>query len=203
MTWVIVILLAEVLLALVVRRREQDVPSWQLFLQVGVTSCLLAVLAWMNGSASSLLIPAAFFITAVPPALQDLRVGRLPNWLVGVSYVVTVSALLTAALWWWQPTRLVVAFVGSAVFFLFYAALYIFASGQLGGGDVKLAGVAGAVLGWQGWPSLLGGLLLIWIIGALWYLIVSAAGTKKLASGQPHGPSLVIGTFAACMYALC
>lgn len=201
--WTIVVLLAEIVLAFAVCQREQDVPVWQLCLQIGVTSCLLAALAWRNSSAPSLLVPTAFFITAVPLALQDLRVGRLPNWLVAVSYLVTVSALLPAALWWWQPERLVQALVGSGLFLAFYAALYIFASGQLGGGDVKLAGVAGSVLGWQGWSSLLGGLLLIWIIGALMYVIVSVAGMKKIAGAQPHGPSLVIGTFAASMYALC
>ncbi|GGM81266.1 hypothetical protein GCM10012275_59900 [Longimycelium tulufanense] len=201
-TWVIGGLLAEILLARAVRQREQDVQSWQLFLQIGITSFLLAVMVWKNSSVVSLLVPTGFLITAVPLALHDLRMGRLPNWLVALSYLLTASALLAATLWGRQPEHLGQSLIGSGLFLLFYAALYMFARGQLGGGDVKLAGVVGAVLGWQGWSSLPSGLLLIWLISAFTYLVATAAGRNKLVNAQPHGPSLVIGTFVAIMATL-
>lgn len=200
--WVIAGILAAIVLALAIRQREHDATAWQLFLQIGITICLLLALAWRDDSVISLLVPAGFLVTAVPLALHDLRTGRLPNWLVARSYVLTAIAVLAAALWGRQPERLVQTLAGSGLFLLFYGALYLLAPGQLGGGDVKLAGVVGSVLGWQGWSALLGGLLLIWLVGTVTYLVGAAAGRRQTANAHPHGPSLVIGTFVAVMSGL-
>lgn len=199
LVWPVVALFAGGLIALLVRRREPDVPSVHVLAGVVATAGLVALGVWRLGATPAVLVLAAFVATAVPLALIDLRLGKLPNWLVALSYAVTLGALLAVTLWSAHPERLVRPLLGAALFLLFYGALYVFLRGQLGGGDVKLAGVSGAVLGWQGWPAILGGLLAIWLIGALLHLIETAVSHKRATSGLPHGPALLLGTVAAAL----
>lgn len=199
LVWPVVALLVGVLLALLVRRREPEVPSAHVTGGVLAMGGLVALGVWRLEATPEALVLSAFVVTATPLALIDLRSGKLPNWLVALSYAVTLGALLAAALWSAHPERLVRSLLGAALFLLFYGALYVFLRGQLGGGDVKLAGVSGAVLGWHGWSAIVGGLLAIWLVGALLYLITAVVGRTRSTSGLPHGPALLLGTFAVVL----
>ncbi|WP_435158138.1 prepilin peptidase [Amycolatopsis sacchari] len=184
-------------LALLIHRREQ-VPRWYLVAQVVLTGVLLGALVLRHGFEVNLLAAAAFVVAGVPSALIDLRTSRLPNWLVVVVYALTSAGLLVATFGDVRGASLLGAAVGATGFVMFYAALYAWLPGQLGGGDVKLSAAAGAVLGWHSWPTLFAGLLMIWLLGAVAYLAMRLAGGPK-PRDLPHGPFLVLGTVAAVL----
>lgn len=186
-------------LALLVHRREQ-VPRWCSVAQVVLTGVLLGALVLRHGFALDLLPTAGLVVAGVPSALVDLRTSRLPNWLVRVVYALTSAGLLIATVGHVREASLFAAAVGAVGFVVFYTALYAWLPGQLGGGDVKLSATAGAVLGWQSWPTLFSGLLMIWLLGVVAYLALRLAGGPK-RTDLPHGPFLVLGTVAAVLVA--
>lgn len=77
-------------------------------------------------------------------------------------------------------------------FFLF---LYLISSGKwIGMGDVKYGVFMGLFLGW---PDILAGLFVSYIIGAVVGIIMMALKKKGLKSEIPFGPFLIIGTIVA------
>jgi leader peptidase (prepilin peptidase) / N-methyltransferase len=71
--------------------------------------------------------------------------------------------------------------------------------GQLGGGDVKLAGLAGMAMGWLGWPTLIAGTALAFVLSALVALALLAARRVTLHSAICFGPFLVGGALLAML----
>ena len=71
--------------------------------------------------------------------------------------------------------------------------------GQLGGGDVKLAGLAGLVLGWLGWPAIFFGVALAFVLSAVVSLGLLAARRVKLTGSISFGPFLLGGAVLATL----
>jgi len=82
----------------------------------------------------------------------------------------------------------------SALFGAFAAAIFFFlliwvSRGKwIGGGDVKIGFLAGALVGW---PGILFVLFFAYMIGAIWSLGLIATGLKTWKSQIPFGPFLV------------
>lgn len=203
------------LIALAVRRREQQTSRQQLLVQVVLTSGLFAVLAWRHGGVLQVSAAAGYAAAAVPLAAVDLRTGRLPNWLTLLAHVLTLAGLLVATLAHVRAGGLFAAVVGALVFAVLYGAWYVFLPDHMGGGDLKLSAVSGAVLGWQGWPTasnphlltagvqllawLAGALLLIWLLQAAAYLVARAVRSQSATLALRHGPFLALGTITALL----
>ena len=71
--------------------------------------------------------------------------------------------------------------------------------GQMGGGDIKLAGLTGLVLGWLGWPALIGGAALAFVLSAIVGLALLAARRITLQSAMSFGPFLIGGALLAAL----
>ena len=71
----------------------------------------------------------------------------------------------------------------------------------LGLGDVKLAGVLGAFLGWLGWPAVLVGTVAAFVINAAVALVLLAARQVGTKSGIAFGPAMVAGAVVGAAYA--
>jgi leader peptidase (prepilin peptidase) / N-methyltransferase len=71
--------------------------------------------------------------------------------------------------------------------------------GQLGGGDIKLAGLVGLALGWLGWPALLGGAILGFVLAAVASLALLAARRVTMRSAISFGPFLLGGALLAIL----
>ena len=126
-------------------------------------------------------------------AMIDIDVKRLPDKIVLPSYAVVAVLLTIAALGehdWWPLAR---AAIGVAVLFAFYFALAFAYPAGMGFGDVKLAGVLGALMGYLSWSALVvatfGAFLLGAVIGVA--LIVAGRGGRKTAI--PFGPFMIAG----------
>lgn len=195
--------------------REALTRRWQPAAQLALTGVLLLMLTWRHGATPELLIPVGFTVAAVPLALLDLHTGRLPNWLLLVACLLTLTGALIATLAYLHTKPLVGLLLGAAVFGGFYTALYVFLPGHMGGGDLKLSVIAGAALGWQSWSwavsaslpaegvrllvQFVGVLLLIWLLNAVSYLVARAVTGRRVSAVLRHGPFLALGTVLAVL----
>jgi leader peptidase (prepilin peptidase)/N-methyltransferase len=164
-----------------------------------LTAALSAVMAWYFGLDWQL--PAFLYLAAIAVALAliDLDVHRLPNAIVLPSYPVAAVLLLLPAVAdgrWDDYLRGVLG--GLVLFALYFLLAFIYPSG-MGFGDVKLAGVLGAYLGWLGWGVLAVGGFLGFLLGGLGggaLMAVRRAGRK---SKIPFGPFMLAGAFIAVL----
>jgi leader peptidase (prepilin peptidase) / N-methyltransferase len=181
-------------------RRHEHIPHWHAIVQVGVTTGLFAALAWRWTTPPDLLLPSTLAVTAIPLAIIDARTNRLPNWLLLPTNGTVVAAAIIAAVAEHAPGQFLRALTGAALFLVFHGALYAVFPGQLGGGDVKLAGPLGAVLAWSSWTNIFVGLLLGWILAFLAHLIIRIFQQNRLQAIElPLGPFLIIGTFTTVL----
>ncbi len=79
----------------------------------------------------------------------------------------------------------------------FLLAVALVTGGGMGGGDIKLAAMMGAFLGWS---SLIAGLLLGFVAGALFGGALLVAGVKRRRDLMAFGPFLAAGGLAAAFW---
>lgn len=140
-------------------------------------------------------LPAVLYLVVLAGALTaaDVRAHRLPNRLVLGSYPVVAGLLVLSVA---DSTRAwtAVATAGAWGLGLFVLLLIAAATGPVGGGDIKLAGLVGAYLGWAGGGT---AVLLGILVTALSAAIVAAAGLalRQMSrdSALAYGPFLLLG----------
>lgn len=128
-------------------------------------------------------------------ALIDLDTHRLPNTLTLSAYPVTAVALLTASALgagWDAALR---AVIGAAALFLFYGLLRLISPRGMGGGDVKLAGVLGAYLGFAGYAQLVVGAFAAFVLGGIFGIGLLLTRRAQRGSGIPFGPWMILGSW--------
>jgi prepilin signal peptidase PulO-like enzyme (type II secretory pathway) len=96
----------------------------------------LAILAARASSGWELAAFAWLALIAVPLALIDVAVHRLPDRLTAPAFAGTLALLTVAALTANQPDRLARAAIGGAALACFYLALCLIRPGQMGLGDL-------------------------------------------------------------------
>ena len=138
-------------------------------------------------------LPAYLYLAAAGIALSmiDIDVKRLPDAIVLPSYAVVAVLLALAAAGagdWWPLGR---AAIGTAALFAFYFGLAFAYPSGMGFGDVKLAGVLGALMGYLSWSALIVSTFGAFLFGALAgiALIVTSRGGRKTAI--PFGPFMI------------
>jgi leader peptidase (prepilin peptidase) / N-methyltransferase len=171
-------------------------PRLRLFLGAA-TGVTWGVLAATVGWAPEL--PAYLWVGALGVAMAyvDLREHRLPDPLIAAALVgggslLAVAAAATGA--WGAYGR---AWLAATAMFAAFLALALLRPADLGLGDVKLAGVLGLVLGWQGWGFVVVGAFLGFLFGGLTgvgLMLVRRAGRR---SPIPFGPFMLLGALVA------
>lgn len=82
-------------------------------------------------------------------------------------------------------------FAASFFSFSFFGVVYYLSRGRaMGFGDVKFAGVLGILLGW---PDIVIAIVLAFITGAFWSIILMSFGKKRFKSVVPFGPFIALG----------
>ena len=169
-----------------------------LALELG-TAATLALIGGHFGLRPEVLAFACFGVLGVALSAVDIAVQRLPDRLTLPAYPVLLALLGMAALVEADGAALVRALAGAAALAGCYLLLALLRPGQLGGGDIKLAGLAGLVLGWSGWPALILGGALGFVLSAAVSLVLLAARRITLHSSIPFGPSLLCGALLAVL----
>jgi leader peptidase (prepilin peptidase)/N-methyltransferase len=140
---------------------------------------------------------AYLWLGAVSIALTaiDLETHRLPNTLVLPGYGIAFLALGVPALLAQDFGRVAIMAAGAVILFGFYLLLALAWPGGMGLGDVKLAGVLGAFLGFSGWAALAVGAFGAFLLGGLLSVILLATRVVSRKSGIPFGPWMIAGVW--------
>ena len=136
-------------------------------------------------------------ISLIALALIDLDVKRLPNVIVLPSYPVLAALLAIAAGVHGDWSALARAAIGGAVLFAVYFALAFAYPAGMGFGDVKLAGLLGAVLAYLSWRVLVVGAFGGFVLGAVVGVVVLATGRGGRKTALPFGPFMIAGALIA------
>src|SRR5271166_635075 len=120
-----------------------------------MTAAVMALLLIRFGGQPEVAAFCFFGALGVALALIDLDVQRLPDRLTLPAYPALIILLGVAAALGADGATLVRALLGGVVLAAGYLLLGLVSAGRLGGGDIKLAGLIGLVLGWVGWGTLL------------------------------------------------
>jgi leader peptidase (prepilin peptidase) / N-methyltransferase len=165
------------------------------------TAAVLALLLGRFGD-SPQAIPFIFLgALGVALAAIDISVQRLPDRLVLPAFPLLISLLAVTAVLERDGAGLVRALLGSLALGAGFLVLALLRPGQLGGGDIKLAGLAGLALGWLGWPAVITAAVLSFSLSAVTSLALLAARRVRLSSAVCFGPFLLGGALVAILVA--
>jgi len=163
------------------------------------TGAVLALLLGRFGGQPDMVALGFLGALGVSLAAIDISVQRLPDALTLPAYPVLAILLAVTALVEHHAGALVRALAGGLVLAAVYLVLALLRPGQLGGGDIKLAGLAGLALGWLGWPALVAGAALGFVLSAVVSLGLLAARRITLRSQMCFGPFLLGGALLAAL----
>jgi leader peptidase (prepilin peptidase)/N-methyltransferase len=138
-------------------------------------------------------------VLSVALAVVDLRTHRLPDRLVLPAYPAAVILLGGAALLRGEPLRLISVAGGALALFAFYLGLRMLRAGGMGGGDVKLAGLLGAYLGYLGWDAVLAGALAGFLFGGVFAAALLLTRRARAGTAVAFGPWMLLGAWAAIL----
>ncbi|MFC4857455.1 prepilin peptidase [Actinophytocola glycyrrhizae] len=139
-------------------------------------------------------IPLVVAWFAVTLTVVDLKHRRLPDALTLAAYPATaVATTLAATQSGWQTLE--GALLGGAALGMLYLAVHLLWPTAMGGGDVKLSGSQGAVLGAVGWPAVLVGTTLAAILTLIMNALAPRRHRARWRTGIPHGPALLAATY--------
>jgi leader peptidase (prepilin peptidase)/N-methyltransferase len=163
------------------------------------TAAVLALLLGRFGGQPDVVAFGFFGVLGVALAAIDIAAQRLPDRLTLPAYPILIILLGGAAVAGHDFAALLRALLGGLVLAGAYLMLALVRPGQLGGGDIKLAGVAGLALGWLGWPILIAGAALGFVLSAVTSLALLAARRITLRSAICFGPFLLGGALLAML----
>jgi leader peptidase (prepilin peptidase) / N-methyltransferase len=163
------------------------------------TAGVLALLLGRFGGEPDVLAFGFFGVLGVALAAIDIGVQRLPDRLTLPAYPILIALLAGAAIVGHDFAALLRALLGGLSLAGVFLVLALLRPGQLGGGDIKLAGLAGLALGWLGWPILIAGAALGFVLSAIVSLGLLAARRVTLQSAVCFGPFLLGGALLAML----
>ena len=188
---------------------QQQIRRWGVVIctpALSLVAFLLAVDAMISDRlplpGSPLVGAAMIFVLAVAGAaftVIDITEHRLPNSLMLSSF----AALLTCVLIGWSQEGDSVAVLraagGALGSFFAFLLLSMLRSGGMGGGDVKLAGLLGALTSWVSWESLAICFAAAFISAGVFAL--GGLALRRLRANQPvaFGPFLILGAWCGLL----
>jgi leader peptidase (prepilin peptidase)/N-methyltransferase len=164
-----------------------------------VTAVVLALLCARFADSAAVLAFGFLGVLSVALSGIDIAVHRLPDKLTLPAYPVLILLLGIAAAAGHSGAALLRALLGGVALTCAYFLLAVLRPGQLGAGDVKLAGLTGLALGWLGWPVLILGAALAFVLSALVSLGLLAARRISLRDSICFGPFMLGGAIVAIL----
>lgn len=165
-----------------------------------VTGALFGAAAAKFGAVPELAAYCVLFGGLVALSVADIRVGLVPRKIVYPTLALLAVALLAAAgvAGDWRP--LGNAAIGGAAGFLVFFAIWWISPRAMGFGDVRLAGLVGAALGWLGFRQLYLGFLAAFVVGSVVGLVKMAVRGTGRKTALPFGPALAVGAVVGVLW---
>lgn len=152
-------------------------PSWWLFTLLTFAACSIAL------------------------AMIDFDTMTLPNRIVAFTTITTGALLLITGITSENTESLIRAALTGATLLTIYGLLYFLSAGRaLGGGDMKLAFITGAITGYLSWGAFALGTWAGWALGAIYAvtIIITRGFTRR--QHVPFGPFMLAGTWVAIAF---
>jgi leader peptidase (prepilin peptidase)/N-methyltransferase len=166
-----------------------------------LTAGLFALIAWRLPAWPGLAGYSAFVAVAVPLAIVDVVEHRLPKQFMRAAYAALITSFGLTGLAEGDMGGVLRASIGLTGSLLVYLAIAMAFPGDLGAGDVRLAGVIGWVLAWHGWTTLFAGVVLGAVVGSIVGLAVIFGRRTVHRTQIPAGPAMLLGAVAALVVA--
>jgi len=168
-----------------------EVAMWPL------AAVLVGLMIWAFGGDWVLASTIPFVIFLAVMTVIDLRELRIPDKLTGPAALLAGPLLLLSMLSEWTDISLLRALLGAlAMGGLYFVLFFIYPAG-MGFGDVKLAPIIGAQLGFFGWIPLVRGLIAAYFIVGPIAILMLIFGRAKMKTGFPFGPFMAAGAIVA------
>jgi len=150
----------------------------------------LALLFWFYGSSVDFFQWAVLYLFLLPLFFIDLERKLLPDALTIPGIVIGLGFQIARGNYW---QALLGAAIGGGLFLL----IYLLWKGGMGGGDIKLALMAGAFLGY---PLVLVWFFISFIFGAMGGIVGMIFFKLKGKSAVPFGPYLAAGALITAFW---
>jgi leader peptidase (prepilin peptidase)/N-methyltransferase len=141
-----------------------------------------------------------FAAAGIVLTLIDLHHQRLPDIIVLPGLVVVLSLFSASALLWGEWSRLGSTLGAAIALFVLYFVIALVYPRGIGGGDVKLAPLVGATLGFVGWGAVVVGTFAGFLLGAAFGLVLIALRRATRKSGIPFGPFMLAGSWVGIVW---
>jgi leader peptidase (prepilin peptidase) / N-methyltransferase len=164
-----------------------------------ISAVVLALVVARFGGQPDMAPFALLAMLGVALALIDVAVQRLPDRLTVPAYPALVALLAVAAIAEQDGWALARALLGGLVMGGSYLLLAMLGAGQMGGGDVKLAGLVGIAMGWLGWQTLIVGACFGFVLAAVVGVAMLATRRATLRTSISFGPYLLGGALVAIL----
>lgn len=182
---------------------NRDVGARRILVELSTALLFVAVTLRLDALDILAAAPAYLWFTAVGVALTviDIDCKRLPNFLVVPSYPIVFACLTAASAILGDWPALSRAAIGAAVLFGFYFLLALIYPAGMGFGDVKLAGVIGAVLAYLSYGTFLVGAFLAFLVAALVGMVILVTRRGRIGTTIPFGPYMIAAALIAILAA--
>lgn len=158
----------------------------------GLTAVLFTISPLLVGWSKELPIALALISLLIIITVSDLKAMIIPNKVLIVFLVIFIGLRIIEPLTpWWD------SLLGAGVGFTILLLLALVSKGGMGGGDIKLFGVIGIVLG------LTGALMTLFIASLAGALVGGIRLLKKTATRKtpiPFGPFIAVGAIISYFY---
>lgn len=165
---------------------------------IEVTTMALFIIALFQ--TSSIVGAIALFCLAIltmPLIYIDLQYKRLPNVLTYSGISIGFLNVFAACVSQNDFSPLLHATKSFLLPSLFFYSLHLISRGGMGMGDVKLAGMVGILLFQMPQSTLILGLFLAFLLGAITGLVLMSLGRATRKTSIPFGPFILIGIWIA------
>jgi len=175
------------------------IPPRDAMLELG-TAILFVLIAWRLPSIWA--VPAYCVVAASLVAISaiDVEHMRIPSAIVYTTVALGAPLLVLASAGTHRWSALLGALIGGAAAFAAFFALFVAVPKGIGFGDVRLAGLCGAFLGWIGYREVIAGFLLSFILAGVPAVVLLAMRKVQRRTQIPFGPFLAAGTVITVLF---
>jgi leader peptidase (prepilin peptidase)/N-methyltransferase len=167
--------------------------STEIAVSAVATGVVFALLAIRLGAVPALAAYCSLLAGLVAVSIVDIRLGIVPRSILYPTLATMAVGLVAASAVDSHWRALGEAGIGGVAAFVAFFALWWFFPRGLGYGDVRLAGVMGAGLGWIGFGEIYVGFLAAFVAGTVVGLVVMASQGTGRKTRFAFGPALTLG----------
>jgi len=164
---------------------------------VPLSLVLSALMVWAFGFDWVLVSIVPFVVFLSVMTVIDLRELRIPNKLTQPAALAAAPLLALSLLTDWSDVSLLRALLGALAMGGFYFLLFFIYPAGMGFGDVKLAPIIGAQLGFFGWIPEIRAVIAAYLIVGPVAIMLLILGRARMKSGFPFGPFMAAGAIVA------